>query len=153
MCPWVRDWSGDKLVIRERHAASEKMLELSTQLIAHVLCCFAGRGVSLALDSSTVWQRYVACVVQCGEESVVVACVGDGDEGFLGEFTAEKISAFVGRIVHDIRRAGSFVFNTVTDNGSNFLKAATLAPRTFSIKCIAHGVNILVAYVLGKPAG
>lgn len=141
-----------KMPICDPETAASKMVFLKERLQEKFLkkmqaeCERCGAiGVSIAADATTVWQgRYVALVVHVDEWSVLFACDGDDDPLFAGEFTGDKLTDFFNKYCDLINATGCYVQNIVTDNGANFLKAARQMKSTFSINCIAHGLNLCI---------
>jgi hypothetical protein len=154
----LRDGRDDfKMPVADPETAARRMVELKERLQKQFLQTLKQAqtkdgplGVSIAADSTTVWKgRYVSLVVQWGEWSVLFACDGDDDDKFKGELTGDNLTEFFNFYVDMIHATGCYCMNIVTDNGANFLKAAKQMTSTFSINCIAHGLNLCIEKACG----
>ena len=144
-----REFCAEKMVIKNRNVLAKKMVQCSHEMLQKVYQHFCGKRVALAIDSSTVWQRYVAVILMCGYDKVCIALVSDEDPAFDGELTADKVATFLKNIIVDLMRKRIVVINVVADNGSNFQNAIQAnRSLTFGVRCLAHGFNNFTHHIL-----
>lgn len=134
----------DRLVIKSRKTAAEKMDAFAVELRRNVIELHKDRRVTLAWDSCTVASnRYVAAVMICGVERVVIAIEAETTMSFEGVLAAEKLRAWMEALKQELAGGSVFVVNIVSDNGSNFVKASLGIRDTFFVHCVAHCLNLM----------
>jgi hypothetical protein len=110
-----------------RQGARDGLIESAREKLARCLKGLAGRPVTLAVDSGTVWRRYFTVVAMCpGELPLIVSMahdeslgVGGGDHG---RQTAENIARHIEGIIKG-PLSESTVVAIVADNAANMQAA------------------------------
>jgi hypothetical protein len=108
----------------------------SNERLAECLRKLKGERVTIALDSGTIWNRYLAVsVLSRSLPPLVVSCVADTDIG--GTLTAANITAHINEIIRT-RLSDCHVVGVVADNASNM----QLSLKQFVVNAPTGVVNV-----------
>lgn len=127
--------------IRSRKTLSEKTVQFAERLLDAALEQLRGATVTLAIDSGTVWNRYLL-VMLCanGVSPLPLSCVADDEIG--GRLTTEAMQTHMLGLMARLKRFDIGVVGYTSDNAPNMV--AVRLPGVWRVRCAAHSIQLVV---------
>lgn len=131
--------------VRCAETAAANTLAVESKLLEQLSAHFAGRFVTIAFDSGTVWNRYLAICMSDERGSALIGAVPD--TAFVGaQLTTENITRVIKDTVQDLRNRGVHVVACVADNASNM--QGVEVEGVITLRCAAHTIQLVAKDVI-----
>eukprot|EP00744_Colponema_vietnamica_P004687 GILI01006958.1.p1 GENE.GILI01006958.1~~GILI01006958.1.p1 ORF type:complete len:680 (-),score=52.59 GILI01006958.1:80-2119(-) len=124
----------------------KKAIQLSKTLLDKRLVSLANSCVTLAIDSGTIFKRYLGILICVPKEPPILYDLIEDDEFIDGQQTSNNLNLVLTRVVVELAAKKITVLAVVADNAANMQAENTTPPGVLKIRCFAHSIQLAARY-------